>query len=160
MKILNKKEEQKKVISSAINVIKYILKSKKGIILEHKKRILTSMIWVITEADGLTAEKRTGYKKKITYISEGVKLKRDKGDESIKGLIHEHVYKRKNLVQELINNPQNINLIVKKAIGCVVTGEEHKKLHKIKDCDCDGWERYKKSDIKVFNTRDNKWFIK
>lgn len=159
MEKLTKKEEQVKVISSAINVIKYALKLKDDVLLEHKKRILTSMIWVITEADGLTAEKRTGYKKKITYISGGVKTKRDKGDESIKGLIHEHVYKRKNLVQDLINNPKNVDLIVQKAIGCVVTNKEHDRLHKIKDKECDGWERYKKSGIKVFNTKNNKWFI-
>jgi hypothetical protein len=154
-----KKEEQERVISSAISVIKYILKIKKGVLLEHKKRILTSMIWVITEADGLTAEKRTGYKKKITYISESVKKRRDSGDESIKGLIHEHVYKRKNIVQELLNEQTNIELILKKAIGCIVTSEEHHKLHKIKDNECDGWERYKKAGIKVFDTKNNKWFI-
>jgi hypothetical protein len=115
------------------------------------------MIWVITEADGLTAEKRTGYKKKITYISEGVKKRRDKGDQSIKGLIHEHVYIRKGIVLKLLNGKgRNIEKILKNAIGCVVTNKEHKKLHEI--IGCDGWERYKKANIKVYNSKTDKQF--
>jgi len=150
-----KEKERDKTILSATNIIRYILNIK-NIELKHKKRILNEMIWSITEADGLTAEKRTGYKKKITYISKEVKEKRDKGDQSIKGLIHDHVYQRKILVQKLLDNPRNTKSILKKAIACIVTDKEHHRLHKV-DKNIDGWKRYQKAKIQVFNTKNGRW---
>lgn len=157
-KIKTKREkERESEIMSAKRIIKFVLKIKgdKVIKQSHIRRILSEMIFKITEADGLVAAKRTNYKKNITYISLGVKKRRDIGNNSIEGLIHDHVYMRKGLVNELLNNQKKVDEIVKKAVSCIVTKEEHDKLtHNLKLCD--GWERYKKAKIKVFNTRTRK----
>jgi len=149
--IKEKELEKKKVISSATKVIRYILKIK-DIELTHKKKILNEMIWAITEADGLTSKIRTGYKKRLTYISEGVNKIKYKKDEGVKGLIHEHVFRRKNLVQKLLDSPANIKKILSNAISCVVTQSENKQLSH-NNTFGDGWSRYKKAKIKVFKRK-------
>ncbi len=156
--LAEKIQEQKETISSATNAIRYILSMKK-VTDHHKTRLLSQMIWDITEADGLTAEKRTNYKYKLTFISEGVKERRENKNESIKDLRLEHVFMKSRIIQKLLANPKNIKEISKAAaIGCIVTKEEHYKLpHNIKDCD--GWKRYKKGGVRVWDTKKNKWKI-
>lgn len=161
---LKKGREKKAVIDSVTTAIRHILNMPDDgnkIIVHHKKLLLGQMIWMFTEADGLTTEgKRTNYKYKLTYISEGTKKRRDKSGEDsknyIKGLRHEHVHMKNELIKKLLAKPKNVDAILKKAIGCVVTKKEHDSLtHK----DCDGWKRYKKAKIRVWNTRTNKWKI-
>jgi hypothetical protein len=159
--IIKKEKDRQNTIFSCTNAIKHILEMKKDVSEQHIKFLLRQMLFLLTEADGLTATKRTNSKYKITYISEGVKKKREKINEDskeyTKDLRHEHVYTRKNIVEELLNSPQKINLILKKAVGCIVTKEEDKRLSKV-DSSIDGWERYKKAKIKVYNTKTAKWF--
>ena len=64
--IVNKEEQKESVILSAKNVIRIVLNMSDSIALNHKKKLLSEMLWVITEADGLVAKKRTNYKYKIT----------------------------------------------------------------------------------------------
>ena len=155
---LNNEEKMQKEISSAKNAIHHIL-NMHDILLSHKKRMLSEMIWKITEGDGLNpAEKITGllYKKNITYISESIKNMRNVRNYDISDQRHEHVFTRKEIVDRLINHPKDIDKILKDAIGCVVTKNEHDSLpHK----GVDGWDRYKKTKIRVWDTRKNIWKI-
>ena len=173
--ILSKEEERDKVISSAYSAVKQILAMKDDgkRIRKIKKKLLTIMLWIITEADGLTAKQRTNYKYKLTYRSEDTINKIDqlgeKGENSpdyIKGLIHEHVYTRNGLVNELLMSSQNTDSILKKAIGCVVSKDEDKRLRKIdkirntdKSRKFEGWNRYREARIKVRNTKTKVWEI-
>jgi hypothetical protein len=160
--LLKREEDYKAEISSAKNAIRHILNTPEPFRLIHKKRLIGEMIWRITEGDGLLSEeKRTGYKKHLTYISESVKKRRDVGNYDISDLIHEHVFKKSRLVDKLIANPVGIDEILKNAIACVVTKEEHKILHKLDktDKEIDGWERYIKARIGVWNERNKEWKI-
>lgn len=155
--LLKKEQEQKETISSAKNAIRHIL-GMNDIMLNHKKRLLSEMIWKITQADGLTAEKRTNFAKRITYISESVKDRREAGNDSIKDFIHEHVYMREGLIKKLLDNPKDTEKILENAIGCIVTKEEHSDLpHRIEEYD--GWERYKKAHIRVWSIKTQSWVI-
>jgi len=145
---ISKKEyEKSEVLSSATHAIRYILEMGNDVKEVHKKKLLTSMLWVITEADG---------KYKTAFISEAVKKIRDSGDKSIKGLRHEHVYTRNGLINELLASPKNIDSILKNAIGCIVTNEDHSLLP---NDGYVGWERYKKAKIRVWDTKVNSWKI-
>jgi len=145
---MTKKYQKEEIILSTTNAIRYILKIPNSEVLEkHKKDLLDEMIWKLTEAGG---------KHNQRYISEGVDLKRKSGDWSIKGLRLEHVYTRKSIISELLACPSDMNSILEKAIGCVVTAEEHDKLpHR----DYFGWDRYKQAKIRVWDTQLNQWKI-
>jgi hypothetical protein len=161
---LKKEQKKKAVIDSVTIAIRHILDipdDGNKIIVHHKKLLLSQMIWMFTEADGLMTEgKRTNYKYKLTYISEDTKKKRDRlGEDSkeyIKGLRHEHVWIKNRLIKKLLDNPRHLDEILKNAIGCVVTKEEHTRLHKV-DKEIDDWNRYIKAKIRVWNDRKKAW---
>lgn len=59
---------------------------------------------------------------------------------------------RKYLVNELLNNPKDYKKILNQAVACIVTKDEHKILTAYsRDNNVQGWERYKKANIKVFD---------
>ena len=160
---LKKEQKNKAVIDSVTTAIRHILDipdDGNKIIIHHKKLLLSQMIWMFTEADGLMTEgKRTNYKYKLTYISEDTKKKRDRlGEDSkkyIKDLRHEHVYTQSGLIKKLLAKPKDVDEILENAIGCVVTKDEHKKLHV--DKEVDGWDRYIKAKIRVWDNRKKAW---
>jgi len=123
-------------IRSAITAIRGILPL--DIYPAHKRELLSVCIWKITEADG---------KKKVRYWSEGAIL-----NQGMK-LQHEHVYERKELINRLLTN-ENIEFVVKDAIACMVTVDEHRKLRASTDS---GWERYKSVGIRVYDAKVGKW---
>jgi hypothetical protein len=53
------------------------------------------------------------------------------------------------MVDAIFANPEEIDKILKDAVGCVVTRAEHKRLSSIdmKFPNIDGWERYDKAQI-------------
>lgn len=136
------------IISSAINAIHQIL-SMENVMDKHKKELLSSMIWKITESKG---------KYSTEYISKEVFEIRASGSKSNAGLNHEHVFTRKELILKLLGNPKKVKSILKNAIGCTVTINEHRKLSAVKNLD--GWERYKKAGVEVYSTTSRKWILK
>jgi len=50
-------------------------------------------------------------------------------------------------------NPDSAKDILKDAIGCTVTKDEHDRLNMIKNCD--GWQRYREAGIRVWDTEKN-----
>ena len=104
----------------------------------HKKELLSVCIWKITEADG---------KAKVRYWSEGsINNKNEK-------LQHEHVYERKELIQLLMNGDP-VEEVVKNAIACMVTREEHQALTRSNHS---GWQRYKDIGIRVYDAQTQQW---
>ncbi len=132
------KNSSEQIYKSALNAIKPILATK-DVLEVHKKELLSVMIWKITERYGkLNAE----------YVSVAARkiLNSDKtAQEKLKLLAHDHVYTRKYLIQKLMSQPKNYRNILKEAVGCVVTREEHKKLSLIKNAE--GWERYRAARV-------------
>ena len=118
---------------------------------EHREELLTVCLWKITTADGNANGKSKKFK--IKFRSE--KVIKSLSTPKEKNLRHDHVYTRKLLIDRIINNPDKIDDIVKDAIGCVVTKDEHDKLHSV-DEKLQGWERYKAAGIKVWDLKEGK----
>ncbi len=129
------------IIESASSAIAAILEMDHIVLPEHKKTLLSRMIWKITEAHG---------KYNTRYCSQAALQQRAK-------LRHEHVYTRKSLVERLMQTPGDLENILNHAIGCTVTDSEHKRLTRVGK-DLDGWGRYEKAKIKVFDRKERKWF--
>ena len=123
-------------IQSAITAIKALLSL--DLYQSHKKELLSTCIWKISEADG---------KFKVRYWSEGALTA------SSKELRHEHVYERKQLIERLLLG-ENVDSVVADAIACIVTKDEHVLLGRSTES---GWDRYSDSDIRVFDTAEQEW---
>lgn len=133
MQVYREHKDRNKRIQSAIVAIRAILPL--DLYPAHKRELLGVCIWKITEADG---------KKKVRYWSEGATSSEPSN------LQHEHVHERKELISRLLNN-EAVDLVVKDAVACMVTKEEHYLLG---SSNSSGWQRYKDTGIKVFDTKD------
>ncbi|MBI4173246.1 MAG: hypothetical protein HY519_00840 [Candidatus Aenigmarchaeota archaeon] len=108
---------------------------------EIKYKFLRHVIWSITTVDGTY---NTKYRSKSVLSRREVPIN------------HEHVWTVKQIREELLKNPENYqNILDKKAIGCIVTREEHNQL----PGDKRGWERYKNAGIIVMDCEIWKRFL-
>ena len=133
----NPKAEKRKC--SAIALIKHLLLERKPEVLPtHYKQLLTILLWKITEAEST--------KYRTRFQSGGAQTCGDKAK-----LRHDHVFQREKMIAELMKAaPEEIDGILKKAVACTVTEEEHNRL---REYDGEyGWERYRRAGIRVFNT--------
>lgn len=107
--------------------------------MSYLKGLLSVCIWNLTVVDG---------KYTTRFRSEGSLL-----DENKNSLQHEHVIERKYLIEKLLACREDYETILSTAVACVVTVEEHRKLTELsrEDKNVQGWERYKKANIKVFD---------
>lgn len=127
-------------IESAILVIEALLPLR--IQDRMKRKFLSNCLWQITQAEG-----RTKYE---------IRFRSKASLESPKtGLRHEHVTTRKAMVAELLATPRRAREIAMKAIGCVVTQEEHELLHEV-DQALDGWARYRAAGVPVIDMSTEK----
>lgn len=126
-------------IASVITAIETILPL--NLYPAHKRSLLDRCIWFVTEADG---------KFKTRYRSIGAL-----GADASTKLQHEHVTEKRKLVSLLVSGEDDAKNIVENAIGCVVTKDEHDLLTKVsrKDPSLDGWSRYKKAGVRVFDLK-------
>ena len=128
---------------SAVTLIKHLLAKKSEVLPTHRRQLLTILLWKITEAEST--------KHKTRFQSWGALGCSDKAK-----LRHDHVFQRKKMIEKLEKaSPRQIDKILKKAIGCTVTTEEHVKLSKF-DTEYDGWERYRKAGVIVIDTQTRK----
>lgn len=75
-----------------------------------------------------------------------------KCDRATTKLRHDHVFPRKKMIDDLLKaEPNELDGILKTAVGCTVTKEESDRLTKF-DKECDGWERYTNAGIRVIDT--------
>lgn len=128
-----------KIVASARSAIACILGMGNDVLEEHKKVLISRMIWKITEAHG---------KYNTRYCSEKA-LKASKDDRR-----HDHVWTRKLMVERILEDPGVLEHEVQLAIGCIVTKAEHSNLTEF-DKMCDGWERYKMAGIAVLDLKEN-----
>jgi hypothetical protein len=132
-----KAEERKR---SAVTLIKYVLAARQPDILPaHRQELLGILLCKLTEAESV-------HKHRTRFQSEGALARNDKTK-----LQHEHVYQQEKMVAALEEaKPHEIDDILRNAVGCTVTVEEHRRLSKF-DKDY-GWDRYRKAGIKVKDT--------
>lgn len=130
-------KDHQAIIDSAYHAAKSIL----GLDLypAHKRELLDICIWKITEVDG---------KYKTRYRSIGAL-----GESTQGNLQHEHVFEKKKLITDLIDQPENYKTILDTAVACVVTKNEHKLLTAIsrEDKTLHGWDRYQVANIAVYD---------
>lgn len=105
-------------------------------ILERRKRdIISGLLWKITEARG---KYTTRYRSRGS-MEAGAKLQ------------HEHVFTRKDITDRLIAEPKRAREILRDAIACVVTVDEHRRLSTV-DRSLRGWDWYKAAGVEVIDT--------
>jgi hypothetical protein len=128
------------IIESAIRAIEGALAL--PILDRHKRDIINGMLWKITEAGG---KYRTRFRSRASLDDPSAKP------------IHEHVFTRKHLTDEIMANPSRAREVLASAIGCVVTAEEHRRLAEAerKDPALRGWDRYKAAGIEVVDQSDS-----
>jgi len=116
------------MVYSARRLINLLLQKDSGILPEHRQEALEVPLWKITEAEGKYAIR---FRSSASLSSPEHKA------------IHEHVFRIASLAKELVESrPEDVDdLIKKKAVACIVTEEEHVRLHL--DKSLDGWERYR-----------------
>ena len=102
--------------------------------LDSKKRMLNHALWEVSIARGNFAP---AFRSKLVVAGlRGTKIQRD------------HVYKRKQIVQDVLKQKEPLEAILKRVIHCVVTEEEHERLTRVPE-NLDGWERYRAAGIEV-----------
>ncbi len=101
-----------------------------------KHDMLDEAIWQVTYATGNTQSTFMGRYRSERVITEvGLKIERD------------HVYRRKTLLQMLLNPSADLEQILDFAQCCVViTAEEHRSVDAI-----DGWQKYEAAHITVYD---------
>jgi hypothetical protein len=122
--------------ASAAEAIRIIVRNGK-ILPKHKRELIPTVLWKITEAEG---------KYRLRFRSAGALTCKQANQ-----LRHEHVFTRKQLTHELLHHPRAIKRILTKCLACVVTKAEHTKLNRVPSA-VQGWARYRKAGIKVYDT--------
>ena len=125
-------------VRSALKVIESLLPL--DIYPTMKRRFLSNCLWQITQAEGKT-------KYDLRYRSESSL------SASRKEWRHEHVFRRKEMVDALLANPAAAEEIAAAAFGCVVTKSEHALLRGIDRThrEVNGWDRYRLAGIVVMD---------
>jgi len=116
---------------------------------QHKRDLLDICIWKITEVDG---KDKTRYRS-LEALNE----------KNSRNLQHEHVFEKSFLIDMLLDNKDDYEHILEKAVACMVTKEEHERLTRISreykgKIDLQGWARYKMAKIRVYDLLEKKEF--
>jgi hypothetical protein len=103
-----------------------------------KKAISIHAIWQVAVVTGGTYSR---FRSDSVIRKAGLPIQRD------------HIYKKRILVEQFLASAPDLDAIIERARCCIVTVEEHTRLHKI-DPDLDGWDRYKKAKVIVYDMVD------
>jgi hypothetical protein len=122
--------------ASVVVLVKALLQPLPGIYEPHRRRFLSKALWLATLAEG-RGKYKTRFISKAAY------------DAPKRPRQHEHVYQCSAMVKALIKNPGKVEEILEKAVGCVVTKDEHRALDDFKNYD--GWDRYIQAGIEVID---------
>lgn len=137
-----KERENKKDLLDEIYVFTEAILELENVAEKFKRQTLDKILWNVTELD---VKYRCRYRSIDAYNSD-----EKTEDEKVQ---HEHVVTKKYLIQKMLDFPKLYKDILNIAVSCLVTKEEHKRLHKVekehKNEGIEGWERYKKAKIKV-----------
>ena len=142
MPFLSKATHQKRYLqteatTARLEDVRSLLETLRGLplALPLKKRMLAHAIWEVAKATGDFCGR---YRSEAVIRHPGQMIQRD------------HIYQKRTLVEELLGPAPNIDSIIERAYCCIVTAEEHAKLHGLSP-KLDGWERYRAAGIVVFD---------
>jgi hypothetical protein len=129
-------EERRRSIAKLIEVV--LANRGPDILEKHIRDVLGTLLWKMTEVDG---------KYKTRYQSAGALNCKDKSQ-----LRHDHVYPRSKVIDSLLAaRPEEFDEILRCAVGCTVTIEEHQRLSRF-DKEYMGWDRYRQAAVSVTDT--------
>ena len=141
LSIYKESQHSHRTVASAKHLAMLVLKAENILIEKHIKKILTEVLWMLSEANG---KYDTRYRS-----SEVVRLAKEEPTSEVK-IQHEHVFPRKGVIENILSqrqailaDPNLLDEILDKTVGCVVTEEQHKALRKTED----GWHRYKGIEV-------------
>jgi hypothetical protein len=130
---------------SAVALVRYLLADQRNpdVLPTHRRELIRSvLLYKISEAECCS-------KFKTRFQSEAAW----KCNRTTTELRHDHVYQRSKMIMELEKaEPEQIDDILNKVIGCTITKQEHDHLTTF-DKECDGWVRYQKAEIVVIDTK-------
>ena len=128
---------------SALSAVMQLLMPVPGLIMTHRRELLTIALWKWTEASGVAPHPKYN----IRFATTGA-LNRDVTAK----INHEHVWPRKWLIDNLLqryrtsNEPDIWNFLAEYAVACIVTVDEHARLGGVTGV---GWQRYAAARIEV-----------
>jgi hypothetical protein len=141
-----------KCISGAWDLYQAVLKL--GLPLDRERGILDEILW------GISEEGSRGNKYNIRYFTPAALAYQKANPKRIPGvrrsIIHEHVFPRKEIREELskaywqTDRRKFEEILRTKVVACVVTREEDKKLSSLGK-GASGWDRYAKAGIEVID---------
>jgi len=118
--------------ASAINVARLALDNRETLHPAHLVELLSVATWMFTEARGKYSTRFAS--RAATQVGATVR--------------HEHVIPRLVLSKAMMDHPERAEDIMRLAVACIVTHEEHQRL----DPREFGWNRYKSAGIRVVDT--------
>jgi hypothetical protein len=129
---------------SAVALVKMLLRERDVLAREHLIEALNLALWKLTEAEA------GKYQTRFRSVEPSATNR--------KVLRHDHVFQRKRMVDDLLEavSPEAVDDILKKAVGCTITKDEHTRLNQFKDLD--GWVRYQRAGITVVDAVTGKPF--
>lgn len=127
------------VIQSAVCLIKLVLRGGAELLPEHRRMVIDSALWKITEAESRNKH-RTRFCSQTVFSLPDCECR------------HDHVFQKGRMIDELIEGGEDsVEEIVAKAVACTISKEEHLALNRFKHLY--GWERYRQAGIVVIDAR-------
>ncbi len=110
-----------------------------------KRRMLNHAIWEVAYATG---DFKGRYRTQGVLGEVGIKIQRD------------HVFQKKDIVEQLLTGQVTVEQAVTNAIHCVVTEEEHRRLSDYSKLNpnIDGWSRYSDIGVVVYDMQTGQVF--
>lgn len=110
-----------------------------NLVQSHKVVLLKTCLWLITEADG--PKHATRYRSEASLTADRRELQ------------HEHVFQLRTLVSQLLADASRLDDVLRRAVACTVTRDEHTRLTRVSKLDpqLDGWPRYAAVGIRVID---------
>ena len=103
----------------------------------YRRELLDNVLWLVSVAP--SGKYTTRFRSKAAVTDPNAELR------------HEHVYTRRSLIAQMLEDPACIDQVIReRTIGCVVTKDEHRRLSQF-DKTHEGWERYRAAGIEVLD---------
>jgi hypothetical protein len=104
----------------------------------QRREVIGLALWWVTEAE--SGKYNTRYRSRAS-LEPGADLR------------HNHVYERAKMTDQLLAHPDQIDSLLDRAVGCVVTKAEHDKLTAVSRAQpqLEGWDRYRAAGIEVID---------
>jgi hypothetical protein len=127
--------EREHQLASAVEIARLVLNTP-DLYEPQRRKVLAEVLWFATQVDGKYTRRFRSNAARALAASERKQLR------------HDHVLTRKELIDALLREPERVDEIVRSALGCVVTKEEHDRLSALPGSHR-GWDRYIAARIDV-----------